>query len=78
MLPTVIQCALVFLYAAVALWSAVNSVFEHPDDAIDLREIMVIAIVSLFWIVFYAAALVIIALRLAFPAGALPWRGRAF
>jgi hypothetical protein len=78
MLPTVIQCALVFLYAAVALWSAVNSVFEHSDDRIDLREIIVIAIVSLFWIVFYAAALSVIALRFVFPAGELPRRGRAF
>lgn len=71
MLPAVIQCALVLLYAAVALWSAVNSVLEHSGDRIDLREMSVIAIVSLFWIVFYAAALLLIAFRFVFPPGDL-------
>jgi hypothetical protein len=68
MLPTVLQFALVFSYAAVALWSAVNSVFEHPDGQFDMREIMVITIVSLFWIAFYFAALLLIAWRSLVPA----------
>lgn len=77
MLPTVLQFALVFLYAAVALWSAVNSILEHPDGQFDMREIMIITIVSLFWIAFYAAALLLIARHSLVPARAQISRRRA-
>lgn len=77
MLPAVLQFALVFSYAAVALWSAVNSVIEHPDGRFDFREIAVIMIVSLFWIVFYPAALMVMTRRAAVPARAPRTRNRA-
>lgn len=76
MLPTVLQFALVFLYAAVALWSAVNSILEHPDGHFDMREIIVITIVSLFWVAFYFAALLLVARHSLVPVRVPPSRKR--
>ncbi|RDJ24098.1 hypothetical protein DWF00_03120 [Bosea caraganae] len=77
MLPIAIQCALVFAYAAVAAWSAVNSVLEHPGDRLTFRDALIIAIVSQFWIVFYGAALLALTLRFIVAASVMPGRQRA-
>lgn len=68
MLLTAVQFALAFSYAAIAAWSASNSALEHPKGRIELGEALIITIVSLFWILFYAAALAAIAIRSLIPA----------
>lgn len=65
MLATAIQFVLVFFYATVALWTAVNSALEHPGHKFGLRETGIIGFVSLLWIIFYCAALLAIAVHAA-------------